>query len=299
MIRGKTRFLVLLSALVGSSCTEAWAGRIAKEGFEVGQRWTYRHEGPRPGSAEPNAIDGERILHVISVVEEQGGKQWIIEERFTNSKDVVRLYVNEERLLTAIEIENEKGEVARLRYDPPVPYQVTELDVGKERTIETALRMDSSEFALPSTIVIRRLADETITTTAGEFVGCLHYKATISSTLDIKIAKIPVTEERERWYHPEVNGLVKEVYRKGPVKFRSWSREGYTATSVLTAFDREEGGAEIGAIRAIDGKDQGKEEPNIPQSRVSSRTTTYLILLGALGIFAIGIYILTKRTRRK
>jgi hypothetical protein len=289
------RLVILLSVLVGSSCTPAWARRIANEGFEVGQRWTYRHEGPRPGSAEPNAIDGERILHVISVVEEQDGKQWVIEERFTNSKGVVRLYVNEERLLTAVAIENEKGEVAKLRYEPPVPYQIADLDVGKDRTIETALRMDSSKFALPSTIVIQRLEDETITTTAGEFVGCLHFKATINSTLDIKVTKIPVTEERERWYHPEVNGLVKEVYKKAPVEFRSLSREGYTATSVLTAFGRQAAGTEIGAIKA----DQGREDPNSPQSGVSSRTAVYLILLGALGVLAVAIPILIKRTRRK
>ena len=299
MTRGKMRLLILLSALIGLSCTAAWAGRIAKEGFEVGQRWTYRHEGPRPGGAEPNAIDGERVLHVIAVVEEQDGKQWVIEERFTNSKDVVLLYVNEERMLTAVAIENEKGEVVKLRYNPPVPYQVAELDVGKERTIETALQMDSSKFALPSTIVIQRLADETITTTAGEFVGCLHFKATISSALDIKIAKIPVTEERERWYHPKVNGLVKEIYKKGPVEFRSLSRPGYTATSVLTAFGKEEVRTKIGAMKSIDDEDRGKEEPNDPEPRASSRTTVYLILLGALAVLAVAIPILTKRTRRK
>ena len=299
MTRGKMRLLIVLSALIGLSYTEAWAGRIAKGGFEVGQRWTYRHEGPRPGSAEPNAIDGERILHVISVVEEQDGRQWVIEERFTNGKDVVLLYVNEERMLAAVAIENEKGGLAKLRYNPPVPYQVAELDVGKERTIETALQMDSSKFVLPSTIVIQRLADETITTTAGEFVGCLHFKATISSALDIKVTKIPVTEERERWYHPKVNGLVKEVYKKAPVEFRSLSRPGYTATSVLTAFDREEVGTEIGAIRAIDDEDRGKEQPIDPEPGASSRTKVYLILLGALAVLAVGIAILTKRIRPK
>jgi hypothetical protein len=273
-----------------------WAGQPSKQGFEVGQRWTYQHEGPRPGSAEPNAIDGERILHVISVVEEEAGRRWVIEERFTNSKDaIVRFYVDEERLLTTIEIENEKGEVVTLRYDPPVPYQITELDVGKARTIETSLQMEPSEFALPSTIVIQRLEDETITTTAGKFVGCLHFKATISSTFDIKIAKIPVTEERERWYHPEVNGLVKEIYRKGPVEFGSWSREGYTATSVLTAFGTEQAEAEIGAM----GADRGRQDPNSPQSTASRRTRPGLILLGAVGILAVVALIFIRRARRK
>ena len=34
-------------------------------GLELGQRWQYKHEGPRPGSIEPNVIDGERIIWVV------------------------------------------------------------------------------------------------------------------------------------------------------------------------------------------------------------------------------------------
>lgn len=54
------------------------------------------------------------------------------------------------------------------------------------------------------------------------------------------MAKVPISEQRDRWYHERVNGLVKEVYRKDPVKFLAWSQEGYTATSVLVAFDTQE-----------------------------------------------------------
>lgn len=249
---------------------------------------------------EPNAIDGERILHVIALVEGNGRRQWVIQERFTNDPNVTaRLYVSEERLLTAVEIENEKGEAAKLRYDPPVPYQITELEIGEEGTIESTLRMDSANFGLPSRIVTERLADETITTPAGEFAGCLHYKSTTTSTFDIKIAKIPFTEERERWYHPEVNGLVKEVYRKGPVKFLTWSWEGYTATSVLTSFGKQQ--PQEGIATTIRSRDegQGKEEPAKHRSIISSCTTACVILSGAIGILAIGGYVLAKRARRK
>lgn len=292
--------LCRMSAVVCLFCTAAWAGQVAEEGFEVGHRWEYRHEGPRPGSMEPNAIDGERILHVIALVEGNGRRQWVIQERFTNDPNVTaRLYVSEERMLTAVEIENEKGEAAKLRYDPPVPYQVTELEVGEEGTIETALRIDSANFSLPNKIVTERLADETITTPAGEFADCLHYKSTTTSTFDIKIAKIPVTEERERWYHPEVNGLVKEVYRKGPVKFLTWSWEGYTATSVLTSFGKEQ--PEAGIATTIRSRDEGqeKEEPAKPRSIISSRTAACLTLLGGITTLAAATYVLAKRARRK
>jgi len=292
-------WMVLASTLVGLLCVATWARQDANEPFEVGQRWEYRHEGPRPGGIEPNEIDGERIMHVIGVIEEPEGKQWIIEERFTKDKNAIgRLYVNEEHLLMAIEIENEKGEVAKLRYDPPVPHQVTELNIGEERTIDTSLKMDSVEFSLPSTIVIRRLEDETITTPAGEFVDCRHYKITTKSTFNIKIAKVPFTEEWERWYHPKVNGLVKEVYQKGPVKFLTWSREGYTARSVLTAFGNEEVLAEIGIASKVDNTNQDKRPSNHSRPRETNSAAIYALFLGTTVVLVTGIYVLRRRARR-
>ena len=298
--RGLTWRMCLIGTLACLLCTAAWAVRTAAGQFEVGQRWEYRHEGPRPGSMDPNAIDGERILHVVAVAEGDGQKQWVITERFTNDPNVTaRMYVSGERMLTAVEIANEKGEALKLIYEPPVPYQLTRLQVGEQETIETALRVDSADFALPTTIVTERLADETITTTAGKFVDCLHYKSTATSEFDIKIAKIPSTEERERWYHPDVNGLVKEVYRKGPVKFLTWSRPGYTATSVLTAFGNEQPQAEIvAAIRSSD-EGPGRKQPAKRRTIISACTTACVILLGAIAVIAVGGYVLAKRLRRK
>jgi hypothetical protein len=122
--------------------------------FEVGQRWVYEHKGPRPGGMEPNAIDGQRILHVLGVVGEPNALRWVIEERYTNGPNVVgRLYVDAERLLTGFDIENDKGEVAPLRYDPPVPYQILEMEIGQKQTVETTLHMPRAKFAVPTTLV--------------------------------------------------------------------------------------------------------------------------------------------------
>ncbi|MBN2133848.1 MAG: hypothetical protein JW741_30380 [Sedimentisphaerales bacterium] len=238
MRRGFRLGLVLAGLLIGLACSVGFAGQVVEGPFEVGRRWVYRHEGPRPGSMEPNAIDGQRVLHVISETQEQGERSWAIEERFTNDPNVIgRLHVNEARMLTALDIENEKGEAAALYYDPPVPYLIAEMEIGRTKTVETTLRVKSGEFALPATIAIERLPDETVTTPAGEFAGCLHYKVTNRSTINVKVAKIPITEQRLRWYHADVNGLVKEVYRREPIKFLMWSKDGYTATSILETFD--------------------------------------------------------------
>jgi hypothetical protein len=190
---------------------------------------------------DPNAIDGQRILHVLGVVGEAEDKRWVIEERFTSGPKVIgRLHITADRLLAGVDVENDKGEVAPLQYDPPVPYQIVEMEIGQKRTIETTVCMPAAKFTVPSTMVVERLDDETVVVPAGEFAGCRHYKVVSDSTFDIKIAKVPLTETRERWYHPRVNGLVKEAYARGPVKFLTWSRPGYTATSVLASFDRVE-----------------------------------------------------------
>ena len=154
--------------------------------------------------------------------------------------------------------------------------------------------MDSADFSLPSTIVIRRLDNQTVTTPAGEFADCQYFKITTKAIFDIKIAKIPVTEERERWYHPKVNGLVKEVYRKGPIKFLAWSQEGYTATSVLTAFGKEEVPAEIRTTRKIKMTNQTKEQSN----RIG-RSAIGIVFLGATVTLVIGTYFLRNQVKRK
>lgn len=230
--------LVLASCL---ACAAVQAGSTPKESLDVGQRWLYRHEGPRPGSVEPNAIDGERIVWVLARVEGQGGELRVVEERFTRDEQTIaRLLVRADGLLEAIEVSNDKGQTARLRYDPPIPYHPPTMAVGETQTISTSLGMDAADFTLPSKIVTERLADETVATPAGEFADCRHYRIVTTSTINLKIAKIPFTEEREQWHHPTAQGMVKEVYRRGPVKFLTWSRPGYTAASVLTAYDRQE-----------------------------------------------------------
>lgn len=291
---------MLTGLLVGLACSAACAGQATAGPYELGRRWVYRHEGPRPGSVEPNAIDGQRILHVISETQEQGERSWAIEERFTNDPNVIgRLHVSEARMLAALDIENEKGEAVALYYDPPVPYLIAEMEIGQTTTIETTLRVKSGEFALPATIVIERLADETITTPAGEFANCLHYKVTNRSTIDAKVAKIPITEERHRWYHADVNGLVKEVYRRGPVRFLMWSKDGYTATSVLTAFDnvpveaREEAAGSTAPAPKM-AETRGSRSPNAPFAAAAR-----LVVLGGLVVLASAGCVLVRRVRGK
>ena len=275
-----------------------WGGGSWGAVFEVGQRWVYQHEGPRFGSVEPNAIDGQRILQVVGGPQ-QGHPHWLLQERYTQDEAVVgRLHVSEEQKLTGFDIETKEGDVATMTYDTPMAYPVPQLDVGQAKTIENVLRMVSPEFAMPVKIVMRRLADETIVTPAGEFADCAHYQTTTHSTINVKVAKVPVSEQRDRWYHESVHGLVKEVYRKDPVKFLGWSQEGYTATSVLAAFDTQE----IEPVLATEVNDAPAADPARPAETtlpeaISAGKVPLWIPIGVVLVFAAAVAILLKRPR--
>jgi hypothetical protein len=172
------------------------------------------------------------------------------------------------------------------------------MNVAEVRTFQTVLRADAAKFALPVTTVVERLADETITTPAGEFPGCAHYRTTTQSVVDVKIAKIPFREERERWYHPSACGMVKEVYRKGPVKFLGWSREGYTATSTLLVYGREEV-TPVAGIPSHAGVGN-RQEPTHSPAKAARPWHVLLLLLGtaASATLVLG-YLRRKRAARR
>lgn len=252
--------------------------------FELGQRWVYNHEGPRPQAIEPNAINGQRILQVVSRDARSGQAVWGIEERFTGDPNVVgRLYVDEERRLRSIEVANEKGEATRLIYEPAIAYQVLALQVGGKTVVKTRLRTGDGKFKIPIMIGVRRFEDETLVTPAGRFPGCRHFEFVTKSTIDLKVMKIPMQETHHRWYSDQVNGLVKEVYEKAPGKFMTWSWEGYTSTSTLASF----GAAEIDTNTANTG---GLPAPvaDPTQDTAVKQPGHFLRAVQVLGILCVG-----------
>jgi len=283
--------LVMLSGVTG------WA--VAEAQFEVGQKWVFQHEGPRPGNMEPNAIDGQRIRHVLAVNEQEEHPRWIVQERFTNDEKATSLlFVNHERQLTGFEIIGDDGNPLVMTYEPPAPYQVPLLAVGEEKVFETRLLMGPSRIALPTRSVVKRLPDETVTTPAGEFANCQHYHTTSKSVLDFKIAKIPMTDERDQWYHESVNGLVKEVYRKGPIKYLAWSCEGYTSTSVLASFGVEEVTADVRLAAFGDPNDpNAPQHANVPAA-VSPVGLLRWILWGAISVVLVTVVLVFARRPR-
>lgn len=231
------RFPALLMGAVTVLLT-GFAARAAVAGqFKVGQRWVYSHEGPRPGAMEPNAVDGQRVLQVVSRTEQAGQTRWMIQERFTGDPNVVgHLSVDDAGLLHSLDLVNAEGEAMRLMYESAIPYQALDIVIGEQKTQETKLVGADGKFSVAMTVKVRRLNDESVVTDAGRFEACRHFEFVTQSSIDMKLVKIPILETRHRWVSDQVQGLVKERYEKSPGKFMTWSWEGYSATSTLASF---------------------------------------------------------------
>jgi len=257
--------------------------------FEVGQRWEYEHEGPRPGAMDPNAIDGKRILQVVSQTKRDGQTLWVIEENFTNDPNVVGvLYVDDMGMLRSLDFANEKGEAARLTYEHAIAYQAMEMEVGEQKILETKLMTDVGNFVMPVSIEVKRLDDETVVTAAGRFEGCLYFEVATKSFIDLKVVKIPIKEMRRRWYSKKVSGLVREVYEKEPGKFLKWSWKGYKSTSTLVSFGVEEVDVKTVAAAESEAVDSGQR-----QNRGADKPMILMTLISVLIALFAGICIVT------
>ena len=259
--------------------------------FEVGQQWVYDHEGPRPGAMEPNAIDGQRILQVVLQEELAGQRLWVIEERFTHDPNVVsRLHVDDMRELLSLDVTNQKGEAMRLTYESAIAYQAMAMEVGEQRTVKTRLLSSDGKFKVPIQIEVQRFEDEAVDSPAGLFQDCRHFEFAMTSSIDLKLVKIPIKETRHRWYSDRIGGLVKEVYEKKPGKFMTWSWEGYTSTSTLASFG-------LGDVETVTALGLAAADPDSRQDVGTDHSQGFLWLWGILACSVAGVCVLIVKRR--
>ena len=213
-------------------------------------------------------------------------KTWIFQEWFTNSSEpAADYYVNQENLLTSISFKNNDGEEFKINYLSPIPYLIPDLNIEEKKEFESEMQFDSAEFSMPTTLIYERFEDQTITTPAGEFSNCQHYVINTTSLFDIKIAQIPAKEVREIWYHPSVNGVVKEVYRKSPIKYLFWSMEGYTAESELISFSQDAPMTDFTPTQSINDEIQFPVNNSDPQKNNYLLVMVFIIILITVGVY--------------
>lgn len=202
--------IVLIILVSGTTYAEDW---------KVGEKWTYKHEGPRPFSDPSNTIKGDRTVEVTKIEGEGAVKRYLMKTVWgTEDANPTTTYIDPNNMIHKIEIHN----MAILLFSPPVP-GLWSLKPGEKQTVKT--NMDIGGFVVPIEYVARRLKDETLTVPAGKFEKCRHYEIISSFQNEMgQSAKAKV----DHWYHPKVRNFVKEV---GIMNYQD--DNSHTGTSVL------------------------------------------------------------------
>ena len=217
----KINLLMVIAGLVILSC-----GNVYAEDWKMGEKWTYKHEGPRPFADSSATIQGDRTVEVIAIKGEGADKRFLLKTLWgTKDANPSTTYVDSKKMIHKIDIEY----LGALGFTPPVP-AIWLLKQGEQKTLKT--QMDVAGFSLNIEYKAKRLKDETITVPAGKFKNCQHVQI-ITSTQDA--TGQPVKHKQDYWYHSKVGNLVKDV-----VVTNDKSDNSYTATSLLKSHTKKD-----------------------------------------------------------
>lgn len=173
----------------------------------------------RPPSRQrrTESIDGERIVWVLARVEGQGANcgPWKNDSPMTNTAIASGLLVRADGPWLHRTRKRQRPDKLRFQLRPAHPLPPTDDGRGKLDDLHVPADGRKLDFTLPSEIITERLADET-GDARREFADCRHYRIITTSTINLKIAKIPFTEEREQWYHPTCPRHGQRGLPKGP-----------------------------------------------------------------------------------
>lgn len=217
----KINLLMVIAGLVILS-----GGNVYAEDWKIGEKWTYKHEGPRP-FADPSAtIQGDRTVEIIAIKGEGADKRFHLKTLWgTEDANPTTTYIDTKKMIHKIDIEY----LGALGFTPPVP-AIWLLKSAEQKTLKT--QMDIAGFSLNIEYLAKRLKDETITVPAGKFENCQHVQV-ITSTQDE--TGQPVKHKQDYWYHPMVGNLVKDV-----VITNYQGDNNYTSTSVLKSHTQKD-----------------------------------------------------------
>ncbi|MBI1390510.1 MAG: hypothetical protein GC154_18900 [bacterium] len=225
-------FVNAVHAVMGIMILCAFAASVqAADPFTVGESWTYQHEGAVPMRPPDFTINGNRTREVLAVRGDGDDKRWVIQELWGDDDQWGgKQIVNSNRMYDKIEV----GDDRTMDVTPGYPYDSMLLKPGEEKTVEAEFHF-GEDRSFPMKLVAKRLDDETIKTPAGEYKDCIHVKYDESFSFTGQNGdKIEIKTSREHWYHPSVNGLVKEVYTStGP------DGQTRTGTSELITYSKE------------------------------------------------------------
>ncbi len=204
----------------------------AGDPFAVGEKWTYKHEGAIPMRPPDTTMSGDRIREVVGVKGEGKEKRWLILEAWGNDDQWAgKRYVCADRMYDRME----GGGDMIMTIKPATLFDGLNLKPDEEKSIECTFEV-SADMSFPIKYTIKRVKDQTVKVPAGEFENCICVKSEEAITFSPPNGGdgMTITTKREQWYHPKVNGLVKEIFtilgpggedQKGTSELKSYTKE--------------------------------------------------------------------------
>lgn len=218
---GKTNWVLMVLGVLVCVHAGVWA-----EDWQVGQTWTFQHEGPRPYGDAQSTVEGDRVVTVTAIKGTGKDMRYLIKNTWgKNDPSPATSHIGKDGLIHQIDLEA----MGALLLKPPVPAFWTSLKVSEKKVLKT--NMDFSGFSLPLEYTVTRLMDEVIKVPAGTFRDCVRIQV-ISKMENPMAGGISLTKI-DQWYHPQVKYAVKEK-----VITNYQADNSYTATSVLKSYTK-------------------------------------------------------------
>lgn len=230
MGRPAHRYLAIGLAIVLGGCISVASQEERDASFTVGERWTYKHEGPKPWGDGSTSIRGDRTVEVLAIVGQGGQQRWIVEEKFGETDpDAMRMHIDANRCVVAQELVNS---LARLV--PPFPLEYSRMPIGEKVVSKYTLVSSSDGGRSPIQVVSKRSRNQSIQVPAGRFKDCLHVTNEITAAFDG--GRVTVRCIQEIWYSAKVNGVVKETYVFNPAQMGDLAIPEYRCISTLKTY---------------------------------------------------------------
>ncbi len=217
----KVNLLLVIAGLIILS-----GGNTYAEDWKVGEKWTYKHEGPRPYADSSAMVKGDRTVEVTAIKGEGEEKRYLLKNMWgSEDPNPSTSYIDSKNMLHKLDIEY----MFTLLITPPVPV-FWPLKPGEEKTLKA--KMEIAGMSIPIEYVAKRMKDETITVPAGEFENCQHIQ--IISSLQNETGQT-VKNKEEYWYHPKARNLV-----KGIIVTNYQGDNSYTSTNLLKSHTKKD-----------------------------------------------------------
>ena len=197
------------------------SGSVCGEDWQMGQSWTFQHEGPRPHGDALSTVEGDRGVAVTAIKGAGKDKRYLLKNTWgKNDPNPATTYVDKDALIHQIDIDS----LGAIQFNPPVPAFWTSLKVGGKKVLKTT--MNVSGFSMPLEYTVTRLMDEIVKVPAGTFKDCVHVQ--VISKMENPLGGGTSQSKVDQWYHPQIKYFVKE---KVVTNFQA--DNSYSATSVL------------------------------------------------------------------